>query len=228
MEPQVEVLSPILGYLQVPRETSCAYPSRVNLIERAAEWSGWPLAPAKASSLLAFGTWLVEEAIAAGGVGPNEADRIEDRHLADSLLFAGGWTGSDPPNRLLDLGSGVGLPGVPLAILWPQTAVTLVDRSAKRMDMARRAGRMLGLENLTAMVGDAGRLDQSVDLVVARAAAPAENVYSWALPALRAGGRTVVGGSWISPPEPIPGERIVSVPAEVLDRPVWLRIMDKS
>lgn len=200
----------------------------MNLIDRAAQWSGWPLSPAGADSLRAFGAWLVEEAIPAGGVGPNEAERIEDRHLADSLLFAGGWAGRNPPERLLDLGSGVGLPGVPLAILWPQTAVVLVDRSAKRMDMARRAGRMLGLKNLTAEVGDARHLDQSVDMVVARAAASAAKVHSWALPALRPGGRTVVGGSWISRPEPTPGERIVSVPAEVLDRPVWLRIMDKS
>lgn len=200
----------------------------MNTVDRAAVWSGWALSPAAHEKLLAYGDWLKTEAMPAGGIGPNEAPRIENRHLADSLLFAGAWKKPSPPKTLTDLGSGVGLPGIPLAILWPTTRVTLVDRAGRRTELAKRAGRVLGLTNLDVITADAGEVDKQTDMVVARATADAKAVFGWAKNVVLPGGIVVVGGSRVERPEAVAGERILEVPADILDRPVWLRIMEKS
>lgn len=163
-----------------------------------------------------------------GALGRNEGRRLETRHLADSLLFAGAWSRPSPPPRLADLGSGAGLPGLPLAILWPDTRVHLIERRASRADLIRQGVRVLGLENATVQQADAARVRLEVEMVVARAAAPPETVAGWARSLLVPGGMLVVGGSWQEAPAPGPGYELVEVPAWVLDRPVWIRIMAAS
>lgn len=197
-------------------------------MDQAAQWAGWSL-DAEARSLLArLGDWLREEALPAGGLGPSEANRIEDRHLADSLLFARGWPPPTPPARLVDLGSGVGLPGLPLAILWRETEVTLLDRSGRRVDLARRAIRVLGLSNVEARQADAGRWSGVAEMVVARAAAPPERVREWGMGILVPGGVLVIGGSRRERPEPGPGETVIETGPGILDRTVWLRMITSS
>jgi 16S rRNA (guanine527-N7)-methyltransferase len=200
----------------------------VDPVKRAAIWAGWDLNDSQLDTLQRFGDWLREEAIVAGGLGPNESERIVERHLADSLLFAGGWRRSLPPRSVADLGSGVGLPGIPLAILWPTAAVYLVERAGRRTRLLRRALRILGLE-AEVMEADASRIDLTgIELVVARAAAAPAETLKWAGRILGSGGVAVIGGSHVEPPEPCAGEEILAVPPEILDRPVWLRIMAAS
>lgn len=196
-------------------------------MERAAAWAGWPLHSSQVERLHRLEAWLREEAMSAGGLGPNEGSRLETRHLADSLLFAAGWRRPHPPSRLVDLGTGVGLPGIPLAILWPETAGLLVDRAERRVDLARRAVRVLGLENVEVRRGDAGTMEvgRGADLVVTRAVGPAEEVGRWGRRWLTPGGVMVMAGSHHRVPPAGPGEEIVTVPPGILDRPVWLRMM---
>ncbi len=94
-----------------------------------------------------FAGWLVTEAIPAGGLGTDESTRIGERHLLDSLSFLNGMP-AGVPSSVLDAGSGVGLPGIPLAIFLPDSEVTLLDRSGRRVRLARRAVRILGLDNV--------------------------------------------------------------------------------
>lgn len=197
----------------------------MDVVRRAAAWTGWPLSVQQVELLGRFGVWLRGEAIAGGGLGPNEAERIEERHLADSVLFAIGWPPPDPPARVIDLGSGVGLPGVPLAILWPTSEVNLVERGGRRATLARRGVRTLGIENVMVTEGDAAQVEGRADLVVARAAADPQLVGEWANRLLGPGGRCVIGGSHQSAPRPFAGEEILVVPPEILDHPVWLRMM---
>lgn len=197
-------------------------------IDRAATWSGWPLSGSQTGLLQTLADWLRREAIPRGALGRNEGPRLETRHLADSLLFAGAWPGPMAPPRMADLGSGAGLPGLPLAILWPETEVHLIERRASRADLIRRGVRVLDLENVTVEQADATRVRLEVEMVVARAAARPETVSIWAGSLLTPGGILVVGGSWQEAPAPGPGEEVVEVPAWVLDRPVWLRIMAAS
>ena len=137
--------------------------------------------------------WLEVEAVIAGGLGPHEADRIWSRHIADSLTFARGWTGNRPPSRLIDVGSGVGLPGIPLAILWPETRVLLLDRSGKRVDLARRAVRGLGLDNVEVRQGDALSERPKWEGAVFRAAFPPERGLEIGELILRPTGTAVIG-----------------------------------
>ena len=134
---------------------------------------GWVAEAADPELLARFRAFLEQEAIPAGGLGPAEVDRLADRHLHDSLGFSVAWHGEPPPDRLFDIGSGVGLPGIPLAILWPNTEVTLVERSGRRARLLRRSARILGLSGVAVLerdVDDLGPIDGAA--IVMRAVFP--------------------------------------------------------
>ena len=201
------------------------------------EWLGVsiPLRTSQWDQLDLLARWLSEEAEAAGGIGPGESDRIWPRHLADSLTFAGGWVDRPPPPRILDVGAGVGLPGIPLAILWPETAITLLDRSGRRFDLARRAVRLLGIDNVEVRLGDVRSEAGEWEGVVFRAVFQPELACRTGQSLVKATGTVVVG---------LRGKdnrlvaarlladyrsaRIVDVPATVLDGAVSLLIMGSS
>ncbi len=205
-------------------------------VERILAWLKWPdsLTSAQWTHLETFVSWLNDEAMKAGGIGPHEAGRIWTRHIADSLSFAGGWL-DGPPNQVLDVGAGVGLPGIPLAILWPQTQVSLMDRSDRRLDLARRAVRRLGLENVHVRRGDALEEPSEWEGAVFRAVFPPARAWEVADALCRPEGRAVVGIRGQKPVLPMVGPpaqhrslRIVDVPATVLDGAVSLLIMEPS
>jgi 16S rRNA (guanine527-N7)-methyltransferase len=179
--------------------------------------------------------WLAGEATLAGGIGPAESDRIWSRHLADSLAFAAGWAHRPPPPRLLDVGAGVGLPGLPLAILWPESVVTLLDRSVRRIDLARRAVRVLGVDNVEVRTGDVRAEAGLWEGIVVRAVFSPETAARIGRSLTIPTGTVVVGlrgevnrseatrilGAYRS-------ARIAEVPATVLDGDVSLLIMESS
>lgn len=202
-------------------------PSLPDVVQRAASWAGFPLSPEAAGRLLRFGEWLATEATAAGGLGPAEPERIWPRHLADSLVLGFPWATQAPP-ALCDLGAGVGLPGIPLAVALPDTAVTLIDRSGRRCRLMRRAARILGLD-VDIRQQDVERDPiEAFPAVVSRAAFPPERAVALAAAGLSPGGTAVLalqhGGT--TPDLPVvPAActaELVLVPADILDAPVWL------
>jgi 16S rRNA (guanine527-N7)-methyltransferase len=134
---------------------------------RLASALGHPLDGEQLDALVRYERFLVEEASAAGGIGPAEADRIFDRHIGDGLAFLAGMT--QAPGSVVDVGSGVGLPGIPLAIALPGATVTLVERSARRAQLLRRVVRMLGLVDVAVLEGDISGVAGPFDVVVFRA-----------------------------------------------------------
>lgn len=190
-----------------------------------AEFAGFDLNDSQIELLGRYRDWLKTEAIPAGGLGPAEGDRLDDRHIADSLLFALPFSGF--PESLADLGTGVGLPGIPLAILWSETMVHLVDRSQKRIDLAKRACRVLGLENTETHRTDLTGLGGQFPAVVSRATMPPRSFSPHVRNLLQPGGLAVIGGSWASEPNE-PDWETVQIPAEILDRAVWLLIMRRQ
>lgn len=185
--------------------------------------SGFSLDSGQIALLDRYRLWLIDEAIPAGGIGPEEGSRLLDRHIGDSLTFAWPFS-SQPPGDLLDVGSGVGLPGIPLAIMWPESAITLLDRSQKRVDLARRAIRVLGVDNVETLRADLTEVDTRFSAVVTRAAIPPEKLASMLSDLIRPGGMAVAGGSWSTPPT-VGAWETLEIPTEMLDRPVWLLIM---
>lgn len=216
------ILVPVAGLVVVPVD-----PVPTERVRRAASWAGLDLGPGQEAALAGFTGWLRDEALPAGGVGPDEGGRIVPRHVADSLLFAGVWWGDRPPRTLLDVGSGVGLPGLPLAIAWPETAVTLLDRAERRTRLARRAVRVLALDNVTVVTSPLRRHRERYDLVVMRAVFPLPEAVAAVLPVLGAPGTAGLALSRQEAP-PLPAEppgwrfQVVAVPPTVLDSPAWI------
>lgn len=197
----------------------------MKLWSEIAESAGFALDETQIGLLESYRDWLRTEAIPAGGLGPGEEGRLDARHIADSLLFA--WPFSGSPESVADLGSGVGLPGIPLSILWPETRVELIDRSGKRVDLARRACRVLGLNNVETHLGDLTGVGRSFPAIVSRATMPAHRLAPYTRNLLQPGGLAVIGGSWTSEPDE-PDWETMQIPAEMLDRAVWLLIMRRQ
>jgi 16S rRNA (guanine527-N7)-methyltransferase len=191
----------------------------------AASLVGVELQQQQVDQLERFHSFLGEEAIPAGGIGPNELDRLWIRHIADSLLF-GVELGS--ARDCVDVGTGVGLPGIPLAIAFPEVRFTLIDRAGRRVDLARRATDILGLENCTVRQSDVAGVGDRFDRMVSRGALPPAELMIHVKQLLRPDGIAVIGLSARhrsqKPPPDTPGleTRIVKIVSEVLDTTVSL------
>jgi 16S rRNA (guanine527-N7)-methyltransferase len=191
---------------------------------RAAEYVGLHLDSGQQEQMSRFRGWLADEGIRSGGLGPGEASRLERRHLADSILFASQLGAVE---EVWDLGSGVGLPGIPLAIAMPGTGFVLVDRSGRRVDLTKRAIRILGLENCQVVASQIEDLSGPLPALVSRASLPPPQLAEVASRVLAPGGVAVVGGSWREAPR-YPGWTTIEIPPDVLDQPVWLLIMRRQ
>ncbi len=203
--------------------------------QRAAAYAGLALTSEQTTLLEQFADWLRTEAIPAGGLGPREAPRIWPRHIADSLTFAGAW--QIPPAEILDVGTGVGLPGIPLAIAFPNTIVTLLDRGGRRIRLLHRAVRVLNLGNVVIAQGDAFSVADEWAGLVFRASIPPPEAIGLTNRLLVPDSTAVLGLS-TREEEPERAGDLVSlasalgleaevrkVPKEVLDGTSWLLIM---
>jgi 16S rRNA (guanine527-N7)-methyltransferase len=193
-------------------------------VVRVLNWVGSSLNSRQWEQLQTFVEWLKAEAVGAGGLGPNEAVRVWTRHVADSLAFAFAWREVT--------GSGVGLPGIPLAVLWPDTLVTLLDRSGRRIDLARRATRLVKLANVDIQQGEVDGQRPGWEAVVSRAVFAPDRAMRAANALLAPSGIAVIGlrgkaaTSDLSS-KPAGGRSVstVALPPTVLDGPVSLLIM---
>jgi 16S rRNA (guanine(527)-N(7))-methyltransferase RsmG len=150
---------------------------------------------------------------------------VDQRHLADSLLFA---TPLDhDPDLIWDIGSGVGLPGIPLAILMTDTEVVLIDRSERRVDLANRAIGVLGLDNVKVRQVDVEEIVGSFPTVVSRATLSPARMSELLRDRLLPGAMIIKGGSWTNRPLH-PGWETLEIPPTVLDHTVWLLIMRRQ
>ena len=122
-----------------------------------------------------------------GLIGPNEVPRLWGRHLLNSAAVAGLVPA---PCSLVDLGSGAGLPGVVLALLLPDSDVTLLESALRSTIFLEECVAELGLGNARVWRARAeeaaGTL--AVDVVTARAVAPLDRLAALALGLLKPGG----------------------------------------
>lgn len=132
-------------------------------------------------------------------LSPRGLDELEDRHFPESLAFSAGLP-SGP--RLLDVGSGGGLPGIVIAAARTDLEVHLLDATRKKVEFLTEASAALGL-SVEVHHGRAeelasGPLAGAFDLVTARAVAPLERLAPWAAPFLKVGGQlhAIKGERW--------------------------------
>lgn len=141
---------------------------------------------------LRYAELLADAGVQRGLIGPREVPRLWERHLLNCAVLS---DVIDEDVSVCDVGSGAGLPGIPLALTRPDLEITLLEPLLRRTTFLEEVVRLLGLANVTVVRGRAeevlGKLPP-VDVVTARAVAPLERLAGWGLPLLRPHGEMAV------------------------------------
>jgi 16S rRNA (guanine527-N7)-methyltransferase len=135
---------------------------------------------------VAFAGILATRGVAQGLLGPREVPRLWDRHLLNCAVVA--ELIDDRCGTLLDLGSGAGLPGLVLAMVLPDTAVTLLEPMERRCRFLAECVTELDLANVSVLRGRAEDVTIRADVVTARAVAPLPRLAGLAMGVVRPGG----------------------------------------
>ena len=101
-------------------------------------------------------------------ISRKDIDNLEVNHILHSLGIVK-FVKFTPGTRVMDLGTGGGLPGIPLAIYYPDVTFHLVDRIGKKLRVAQDIAERIGLTNVTFQHGDVKEVKGKFDFVVSRA-----------------------------------------------------------
>lgn len=124
-----------------------------------------------------------------GFIGPKEVTRLWGRHILNCAVI-GEVFGEGL--KVADIGSGAGLPGIPLAIARPDLQVTLIEPLLKRSTYLSEVVSQLGLGNITVVRGRAEEQSRPLfDVVTSRAVAPLGKLAGWSLPLVAPGGAMI-------------------------------------
>jgi 16S rRNA (guanine527-N7)-methyltransferase len=177
--------------------------------------------PAPDSAALIFGDRIglaerYAELLATAGVewgilGPREVERIWDRHLLNCAVVA---ELAEDGERIVDIGSGAGLPGLPMVIAKPDLRVVLVESLLRRTEFLQMVVGELGLdaEVIRGRAEDA-EVRQTAggsDVVTSRAVASLDKLTRWSLPLLRPGGRLLAIKGERAPDEVLEHRRVMT------------------
>jgi 16S rRNA (guanine527-N7)-methyltransferase len=135
---------------------------------------------------VAFAAILASRGVEQGLLGPREVPRLWDRHLLNCAVVA--ELVDDRRGTLLDIGSGAGLPGLVLAMVLPDTAVTLLEPMERRCRFLAECVAELDLANVAVLRGRAEDATVRADVVTARAVAPLPRLAGLAMGVVRPGG----------------------------------------
>lgn len=120
-------------------------------------------------------------------ISRKDIDNFYEHHVLHSLAIATQFE-FKAGSEIMDLGSGGGFPGVPLAIFFPDTQFHLVDSINKKLKVANEIAAAIGLKNLSVQHTRAEDIkNRKFDVVVSRAVAPLKDLWWWAKPLLKKG-----------------------------------------
>lgn len=128
---------------------------------------------------------LADVGVQRGLIGPREVPRLWERHLLNCAVLS-----EVVPEgvTVCDVGSGAGLPGIPLALVRPDLRITLLEPLLRRTTFLQEVVELLGLKHVTVLRGRAEEVLGSfspVHVVTARAVAPLDRLAGWGVPLLR-------------------------------------------
>jgi 16S rRNA (guanine527-N7)-methyltransferase len=141
---------------------------------------------------------------------------IRTKHFLDSFSCILSWK-ANPPTSLVDVGTGAGLPGIPLKILYPAMQVTLVESVGKKAKFCQHVIEKLGLEGIDVQQARAEDLGQTADhreqydWAVARAVAKVRVLVEYLLPLVKIGGTMLAQKGENAPAETQSAEDAISV-----------------
>jgi len=111
-------------------------------------------------------------------ISRKDMDSLYERHVLHSLGIAK-VMGFLPGEQVLDVGTGGGFPGIPLAIMFPETNFHLVDSIGKKIKVVSEVASAVGLKNLQATHSRAEQIPGKFDFVVSRAVTQLKDFYPW-------------------------------------------------
>jgi 16S rRNA (guanine527-N7)-methyltransferase len=111
-------------------------------------------------------------------ISRKDIDNLYTHHILHSLALAKVLS-LQPDAKIMDLGCGGGFPGIPLAIMYPETEFLLVDSIAKKIKVCGEVAIGLELDNVRVRADRAENIKEKFDFVVTRAVATADKLYQW-------------------------------------------------
>lgn len=120
-------------------------------------------------------------------ISRKDIDSLYLKHVLHSLAIAA-VTPFEPGTKIMDIGTGGGFPGVPLAIFFPEVQFHLVDSIGKKLRVIDEVVEAIGLTNVTTQHTRAEEIKtRQFDFVVSRAVAPLKDLWRWAYPVIKKG-----------------------------------------
>ncbi|HKK74418.1 MAG TPA: 16S rRNA (guanine(527)-N(7))-methyltransferase RsmG [Saprospiraceae bacterium] len=116
-------------------------------------------------------------------ISRKDIDNVYDHHILHSMAIAK-FIRFQAGANVLDLGTGGGLPGLPMAILFPQTNFRLIDGTRKKITVVQAIKEDLGLKNVVARQKRAEEMKERFDFVICRAVASLDKLFEWSSPLL--------------------------------------------
>ena len=136
-----------------------------------------------------YAQMLANDSDELGLLGPRELDKIWSRHILNSAVVA---ELVRPGELVADVGSGAGLPGIPMAIAAPETNFVLIEPMDRRASWLQGVAQELGLQNVEVQRARAEEVEGGqFDVVTARAVAALDKLLRLCVPLLKQGGRVI-------------------------------------
>ena len=141
--------------------------------------------PAQLRQFEALGTLYREWNEKINIISRKDIDSLYEKHILHSLSIAAIFE-FKPGMEIIDLGTGGGFPGVPLAIFFPEVKFHLVDSIAKKLKVINAVAENIGLTNITTLHSRVEDIkNRKFDFVVSRAVAPLKDLWKWSKPLLK-------------------------------------------